>query len=298
VNANTFGKLIKELRNMKGFTQEKLSEGICTKDYIYKIEKGKRIPSGYIMELLSNKLGENLEALLKLSNYKNPINVMKIQRKLNALRDNCNFENLALEISRIEDNEDFMKGECLQFILFHKAVILFEINNDIDKALNTLIEALQVTKPIKKIEDAYHQFCTQQEIRILNGISKVYCRLGDIVKSINILEFLVTLIRNKYSDCPDIKLFITIQYNLARYKIINNNKDDALAVTNNLIDYLLKNEAIFLLGETIFIKAQLTYPKDKLRAIEYYNQSLLIFKIQKSMDKIKVVENKLEEISN
>ena len=41
MNTEIFGKVIKDFRTKKGITQQQLAEGICTKDYIYKIEKGR-----------------------------------------------------------------------------------------------------------------------------------------------------------------------------------------------------------------------------------------------------------------
>ncbi len=67
----SLGIIIKNLRTKKGLTQKTLAEGICSKEYIYLLEKGKRIPSAYILELLSLKLNENLTSYLM--NTKDPV---------------------------------------------------------------------------------------------------------------------------------------------------------------------------------------------------------------------------------
>lgn len=54
------GDIIKVLREQKGLTQKELSIGICTEQHLYRIEKSKRLPSAYLVNLLSKKLGREL----------------------------------------------------------------------------------------------------------------------------------------------------------------------------------------------------------------------------------------------
>jgi transcriptional regulator with XRE-family HTH domain len=67
IKSTNFGKnlliayhIIKELRIDRGLTQENLSEGICFKQHIYRLEKNKRLPSAYLVNLLAEKLGTEL----------------------------------------------------------------------------------------------------------------------------------------------------------------------------------------------------------------------------------------------
>ena len=57
---------VKYYRNLKGYTQEKLSEitGISS-DYLSEIERGKKTPSFKRMELIADALGIELYKLFK-----------------------------------------------------------------------------------------------------------------------------------------------------------------------------------------------------------------------------------------
>ncbi|MCL2187796.1 MAG: helix-turn-helix transcriptional regulator [Defluviitaleaceae bacterium] len=58
-NANL---IIRETRKARGLTQEKLAEGICSRETIVKLEKGQRKPNWYVYRELMRRLGINDES--------------------------------------------------------------------------------------------------------------------------------------------------------------------------------------------------------------------------------------------
>lgn len=55
-----YGHLIKKHRLKARMTQEELAEGICSTQHLYRIENGKRLPSLYLFDEISKKLGNDL----------------------------------------------------------------------------------------------------------------------------------------------------------------------------------------------------------------------------------------------
>lgn len=57
---NTLGEIIHHLRKKAGLTQEALADGICSPVSISRIENGKQMPSGKVLEQLLARLAQAL----------------------------------------------------------------------------------------------------------------------------------------------------------------------------------------------------------------------------------------------
>ena len=55
-----FGDVLRYYRKKARLSQEQLAEDVCTREYIVQIEKGGKIPTLYIVNALSRKMGINL----------------------------------------------------------------------------------------------------------------------------------------------------------------------------------------------------------------------------------------------
>ena len=53
--------MIRELRTAKGLSQEKLAEGICSRQTVYMIERGARKPDWHTFKSIMLRLGLNPE---------------------------------------------------------------------------------------------------------------------------------------------------------------------------------------------------------------------------------------------
>ena len=58
---NTLGETIYHLRKKSGLTQEELADGICSPVSISRIENGKQMPSGKVLEQLLTHLAELMQ---------------------------------------------------------------------------------------------------------------------------------------------------------------------------------------------------------------------------------------------
>ena len=63
---NTLGETIYHLRKKAGLTQEALADGICSPVSISRIENGKQMPSGKVLEQLLARLGTSTYQLCNI----------------------------------------------------------------------------------------------------------------------------------------------------------------------------------------------------------------------------------------
>ena len=86
-NANdipNFGEAIKYYRVLAKMTQEQLADNICAREYIGKVEKGKQVPTLFIVNAMSEKLGINLFDAFALMMEHNDFDT---HQKIEALND-------------------------------------------------------------------------------------------------------------------------------------------------------------------------------------------------------------------
>lgn len=129
------GEIIRYLRKERGITQLELSEGVCSKDYIYAIESGKCEPSYYILEGLSRKLKVDIVDYYKVvkSHYSFEIHktVLEIIRLIL-----CGDYNQLMELLKANESEEsFNRGEPQRIYNLAKAICLLDIDNNYLSAL-------------------------------------------------------------------------------------------------------------------------------------------------------------------
>lgn len=52
-----FGDVLRHYRKKKGLSQEQLADSVCSREYIGLIEKGKNIPTLYMIDAFSKRWG-------------------------------------------------------------------------------------------------------------------------------------------------------------------------------------------------------------------------------------------------
>ncbi|SFD38354.1 helix-turn-helix transcriptional regulator [Bacillus sp. UNCCL81] len=98
------GKIIKFYREKRGFSQEMLCEGICSKSYLSRFECGKATFSPEMIALFSDRLGidlnEKLESYYQIEKYLHGLNLAIIKQKNKCIDDYMNkLKNIAFIMS-------------------------------------------------------------------------------------------------------------------------------------------------------------------------------------------------------
>lgn len=83
----SYGKIIQHYRKQARLSMAQLADGICTKNYIYLIESGQRIPSIAIMNQLSDRLNFDWRIYLEYLDHPSPIRAQQLMSRLQQATD-------------------------------------------------------------------------------------------------------------------------------------------------------------------------------------------------------------------
>lgn len=141
------GEIIAYFRNLIHMSQTTLADGICTKEYIYKIEKGKCSPTITMLDQLSSKLNINLYDQYATIYRQGGIENHKRIVKLNEYFIREKLEQLPVIFNECENLTYKMEGELYQFYLYGKALYSSHISNDLEGSLNFELDGIKVAYP-------------------------------------------------------------------------------------------------------------------------------------------------------
>ena len=183
-NAN---QMIKEMRKIKGLTQEKLAEGICSRSTINMIEQGKRKPDWYTFKSLMDRLGVDVGNYFSDTASENEAELYSLLYSLRRLRTLDKFDELKTEIEKMNTNEKFKEGlgyrvyrECCGF--FYSAGPYA----DLPLALKYTMEILEETRPGFDVEEMQNYFLSDNERAAVGRLINIYGETGETEKAIRL----------------------------------------------------------------------------------------------------------------
>ena len=104
-----FGLIIRTLRKQKGMTQAALAGDVCSLKHLYSIERGIRMPSGYMLGQLGRKLGVNLFSYFPYLNCADPVAMKEAMDRMAKRRRQLGYCSLAGLRRELECLEDFRR---------------------------------------------------------------------------------------------------------------------------------------------------------------------------------------------
>ena len=115
-----FHEMLKQIRKKEGYTQEKLSDGICSLRQYKRIEAGLSVPSAYMLDLLSYKLNLDLNHIYRLCSQYNHTELYRIKMELNTAlsnNDDAALQSLLDEAKKYEAFYDCDFRMIVQYVL-------------------------------------------------------------------------------------------------------------------------------------------------------------------------------------
>jgi len=179
-------ELIQRGRKVKGMTQEKLSENICTPENLSAIESGKRAPSIRNYDKFMEKLGMDKDfynSFLSAEQFE----IYELRRECNRLVQYRKFAEAEEVLDRIEEiiNVDIPVNK--QYICFNRILFLHEQGKiSVEEALTKEIEALEMTFDYNDGNFRTDIILSQEEAKIINYIGSLYKRMNQTEKAIAI----------------------------------------------------------------------------------------------------------------
>lgn len=196
-NANL---LIKELRKAQGITQEKLAEGICSRQTITKIESGERKPDWITFKNIMLRLGVNTEKYFNDVASEDEIYSLQKFNESNNYILAFNFEALKTEIDKLEQDSRFLKGRGGELLLRLKANLHMQgTYKDTELALKYTLECIALQRPDFEIDKIPDYFLSHDEFVFVNLIAIAHKDLYGLPKAIEIWQKLKANYEKNYT---------------------------------------------------------------------------------------------------
>ncbi|WP_421383250.1 helix-turn-helix domain-containing protein [Bacillus salacetis] len=237
------GLVLKDLRLSIGMSQNVLCKGICSQSQLSKIESGEALPLATTLYLLSNRLGVTVNHLFDLTADGRLDYILDVKEQIRHLIRKKDYKSVFTLVQREEGNPNFMKNPSnRQFLLWHKGVSTFYIENNFHKAFSFLEEALAITK-------SSDRFLLEQEIAILNSMGAVHFDIKNTKESIRIFKKALNHIKSAPHHTYSLKINIRILFNLARSLTAEKEYQESLSLCQQGIELSILQESLYLLGE-------------------------------------------------
>ncbi|PEK18526.1 helix-turn-helix domain-containing protein [Bacillus wiedmannii] len=290
---NDLGITIKELRMKKNISQSELCHGICSQSQISKIEKGVIYPSSILLYQLSERLGVDPNNIFALTQNKKLKYIENVKYVIKDCLKQKHYKELYEIVKKEKDEKNFQAKEDKQFLLWHEAIAVFEVNRSIKTALNLLNNALKLT--LTNVD-----FLSEREIDIMQTMAIFHGENKEYEKSITMSKRCLTNF-NKLDFPRDKEIKLKIIFNLAKTLTSTYQHEEAIKYIDKGIKLAINLNTLYLLGELFYLKGQclLKIKQHNVEDVVYnWKKALFIFELTEKEYYTKVIPDELIEIQN
>lgn len=261
------GIIIRQLRLQKQFTQKQLAEGICSVEYISKIEHEIKCPSREMTSKLFHRLGVNPD--LFYTNLSTTDNDLFNEHcfHIDQLFSTSQYEEAAKYIHSLEKDYSFYAaGEPMQYLMGKKSHILANLDKNFEKAYDMAYQSILLTKSdftLEKIEE-YKFYSINELWAMLYMASAFYWKQKhfltgvDISPAICLVSTIIThLDRGYYQPSLIGTLYASAVFYQSRFLYSANHFEKACETTDKGLQFITShyNQIIELLGKIMMNRA-------------------------------------------
>ncbi|MFJ7765690.1 helix-turn-helix domain-containing protein [Bacillus toyonensis] len=287
------GITIKEIRIKKNISQSELCHGICSQSQISKIEKGMIYPSSILLYQLSERLGIDPNNIFALTQNKKLKYVKNVKYVMRDCAKQKQYKELYEIVKQEKKQNNFQSKEDKQFLIWHEAIAIFEVNRSTKTALTLLNHALELTL-------TNSDFLSEREIDIMQTMAIFYAEHKEYEKSINILRRCLTNF-NKLDFPRDKEIKLKIILNLAKLLDLTYQHEEAIKYLDKGIKLAINLDTLYLLGELYYLKSQYLLKIKQHNEEDVVNnmkKALFIFELREKEHYIQMIKDELIEIQN
>ncbi|HDR7408050.1 TPA: helix-turn-helix transcriptional regulator [Bacillus toyonensis] len=287
------GITIKEIRIKKNISQSELCHGICSQSQISKIEKGMIYPSSILLYQLSERLGIDPNNIFALTQNKKLKYVKNVKYVMRDCAKQKQYKELYEIVKQEKKQNNFQSKEDKQFLIWHEAIAIFEVNRSTKTALTLLNHALKLTL-------TNSDFLSEREIDIMQTMAIFYAEHKEYEKSINILRRCLTNF-NKLDFPKDKEIKLKIILNLAKFLDLTYQHEEAIKYLDKGIKLAINLDTLYLLGELYYLKSQYLLKIKQHNEEDVVNnmkKALFIFELREKEHYIQMIKDELIEIQN
>jgi len=285
----SFGEILKSLRVYKGFTIPRLAEGICSEEDMVQFEKEEKYPTIDQLYKIALKLNVDLNHFFDISSsdtYNNASAVMQLINKYKRERDYAAINEI---LKKEKDNPLFKHTSFRQFLMWHEGICTNYLEEDKNKSVAILYEALTLTNPEKKN-------LTEREIEILTSIAIVEKDNGNLDQAVEVFQEAL----NNLTELPqvlDSSIWLKILYGLAQALSKLEKYEESLIYCSKGIDNCIYEENMYLFGEFHYQTGMNFIKLGKLpEGKENLEKAITIFRLQQNEKFASLVITEMEKL--
>jgi transcriptional regulator with XRE-family HTH domain len=265
---NNIGKVIHVLRNHKGISRLELCNGICSEKQLYRIENLQSIPTIYLVQQLSYRLGANLTDYLIFSFCDDPVYVTHQVKTIEYYYLNRQFINVINCIQKF-DKYYYKHLEVKQLLTWYE-IIAMSNEGKLTLSQNILFDLLKLSTS-KSLVTLCNGYLTDNELRIVHSIISLYCKNKEFGVAKNLLISLTKNLTNSYFSKNN-SIYLQLLYNLSKLYYIENNYSNSIYTANLGISFCRKNNFLSILPD-FFI-----FPGSVMKQTEIFQKLLNVLR--------------------
>jgi transcriptional regulator with XRE-family HTH domain len=285
----SFGEILQSMREFKGFSVPELAEGICSEEDIIQFEKEKKYPTIDQLYKMAVRLDVELNHFFDIAStdtYNYAFSVMQLIKKYKRDRDYAAINEI---LKKEQDNPLFKHTSFRQFLMWHKGICIYYLEEDMERSVSLLFEALALTNPERKQ-------MTEREIEILTSVAIIEKDHGNLDQAVEV--FLEAL--NHLTALPQVQdssIWLKILYGLAQALSKLERYEQSLIYCSKGIDNCIYEENMYLFGELHYQTGMNFIKLGKLpEGKEYLEKAVTIFRLQQNEKFASLVLTEMEKL--
>ncbi|RSD20518.1 helix-turn-helix domain-containing protein [Mesobacillus subterraneus] len=284
-----FGEILRSSRTFKNMTAAELAEEICSEEDIISFEKEEKYPTIDQLYKIALKLDVELNHFFDFAStdtYNYAIAVTDLINKYKRDRDYAAIHEI---IQKEQENPLFLHTSFKQFLVWHKGICTYYLEEDKDKSVSFLYEALSMTNKEKSN-------LTEREIEILTSVAIIEKDSGNLDRAVEVfLDALNEL--TKLPQVQDSSIWLRILYGLAQALSKLEKYEESLIYCSKGIDNCIYEENMYLFGELHYQTGMNCIKLGKLeKGKDYLEKAVTIFKLQKNEKFASLVVTEMEKL--
>lgn len=243
---------------LKGLTQEELSDSICSRKQLIRIENNASSPTGYVLHLLSKKLGVEIFDYMP---YVSDINAFEIKEEFDIIQELYN-NRLYCDAYFFLQNSSFINNSESDYVLKQKKWYLGALSHYTDTNIHVdaeYFESILLTHyNVDSIEDCLSRNLSVLDYNIINSYIVENLKLMELqssksllIKSIHHLE--------ENNDIKIAHVYLRFIYNLSRLLFNLHEYDSAIEITLKGIRYCTNHKDVSYLADLYNILGRSNY---------------------------------------
>lgn len=271
-----------------GLSQGQLAKGICTQAQISKIEKGDVYPYASTLYHISQRLGVDVNYFFDIGMTPRLDYIQEVKNQLKIARRTMNYAEMEQIVKAEENNPLFKQNKRnYQLLLWHKGIYEYMVYKNVQKALDTLEEAISLIQATDKVY-------SEREIEITLSTGVIYFEEKEYEKAIA-----------TYKTCHDYLSMLPyltdstvktrILYNMARALTRLKRFEESNTYCEEAIKWCIQKSNLYLLGELHYhMGYNLELYGNLICAKELMIKARLIFNLQNDDRFIAFIDKKLQ----